>query len=145
MFIDTLAVTDFQTNCYIVTADRTSDPGEPRPCLVIDPGGEGDLILARLRHLGLRPELLVNTHGHVDHIGANADLKKAFPKLTIVVGRDDARMLGSPVRNMALFFAHWTKSPPADRLLAEGDLLEAAGVKLQVRELPDTRVATSSW
>ncbi len=132
MFIDTLVVSELQTNCYIVTAEAT----EPSSCLLIDPGGEGDLIVARLRHLRLHPELIVNTHGHVDHIGANAELKQAFPQLPIAIGRSDASMLRSPLRNMAVFLAHWTKSPPADRLLGHGDRIEAAGVTLEVREVP---------
>ena len=136
MFTETLIVTDFQTNLYIVAAETLVGAGDTRPCLLIDPGGEADLIVARLRHLGLRPELIVNTHGHADHIGANASLKQAFPDLTIAVGRADARLLGSPVRNLAVFFGRWTKSPPADRLLSDGDVVEAAGVRLLVRELP---------
>ena len=167
MFIDTLVVSELQTNCYIVqaspvssvrpacprgpsertapgasrkwprhTAEATAEATEPSSCVLIDPGGEGDLIVARLRHLHLHPELIVNTHGHVDHIGANAELKQAFPQLPIAIGRSDASMLRSPLRNMAVFLAHWTKSPPADRLLGHGDRIEAAGVTLEVREVP---------
>jgi len=136
MVTETLVVTDFQTNLYIVTADRPPGSGERGQCVLIDPGGEADLILARLRHLRLRPQLIVNTHGHADHIGANAELKRAFPESSIAVGHLDAPLLRSPVRNMALFFGRWVKSPQADRLLSEGDLLEAAGVRLLVRELP---------
>jgi glyoxylase-like metal-dependent hydrolase (beta-lactamase superfamily II) len=174
MFIETVTVTDFQTNCYIVAApcapaglagrdgptagrDRPCHiPADARPgatmpgaagpsngCLLIDPGGEADLIIARLRHLGLQPELIVNTHGHADHLGANAELKRRFPDVTIAVGSTDAHLLASPVRNLAVFFARWTKSPKPDRLLADGDLVEAARVglagtrvALRVRELP---------
>ncbi len=136
MFTETLVVTNFQTNVYIVAAEASTGSTPSGPCLLIDPGGEADLIVARLRHLGLHPELIVNTHGHADHVGANADLKHSFPGLLIAVGRADALLLGSPLRNLAVFFGRWTKSPPADRLLSDGDLLEAAGVRLLVRELP---------
>jgi len=136
MFVETLVVTDFATNCYILSAEPPGQSEDVQPSTLIDPGGEADLIMARLRHLGLHPSTIVNTHGHADHIGANAALKKAFPELTIAIGRGDARLLGSPLKNMAIFFGRWTKSPPADRLLGEGELLEAAGVGLRVRELP---------
>lgn len=149
MFVETVTVTDFQTNCYIVAAGppaRSADPGRASPaagaasaatrCLLIDPGGEADLIGARLRHLGVQPELILNTHGHADHIGANGELRRLFPQVAIAIGRTDAHLLTSPIRNLAVFFARWTKSPRADRLLADGDLVEAAGVALRVRELP---------
>lgn len=136
MFTETLVVTDFQTNLYIVTAAQPRGSGDADDCLLIDPGGEADLIVARLRHLGLRPELIVNTHGHADHIGANAQLKRSFPELSIAVGHADAPLLPSPVRNMAIFFGRWIRSPKPDRLLSDGDLLEAAGLRLLVRELP---------
>lgn len=136
MFVDTVVVTDFQTNCYIVSAQGPVPGAEPGACVLVDPGGEGDLILARLRHRGLEPELIVLTHGHADHLGANADLRARAPGLAIAVGAADAPLLESPFRNVAFLLGRWIKSPPADRLLAEGDLVEGAGLSLRVRELP---------
>jgi len=136
MFVDTIVVTSFRTNCYLVAAAAPAGSGDPEPCLLIDPGGEADLIIARLRHRGLFPELIVNTHGHGDHIGGNAGLKKRFPETPIAVGQADGKLLGSLIRNMAIFTGQWSKSPPADRLLTDGELLEVAGLRLRVRELP---------
>ena len=38
-------------------------------CIVIDPGGSPEIVGERLRKLGLKPEVIVLTHGHFDHIG----------------------------------------------------------------------------
>ncbi len=37
---------------------------------MIDPGDQGPTILRRLNELGLRPEAILLTHGHFDHVGA---------------------------------------------------------------------------
>jgi glyoxylase-like metal-dependent hydrolase (beta-lactamase superfamily II) len=37
-------------------------------------------LLPFFRKLGRGPELLVNTHGHVDHFGGNAAMRVAFPE-----------------------------------------------------------------
>ncbi|MEM6428862.1 MAG: MBL fold metallo-hydrolase [Deinococcota bacterium] len=48
-----------------------------------------DYILLALAKLELRPDLLINTHGHVDHFGGNARLKDAFPNMEIAVHKQD--------------------------------------------------------
>ena len=42
---------------------------------------------------GLTLAAIVCTHGHVDHIAGNADLKRAFPDAPIIIGTGDAAML----------------------------------------------------
>ena len=60
---------------------------------VIDPGFEPELILDVLRQNGLTLAAIVCTHGHVDHIAGNADLKAAYPDAPILIGHGDAEML----------------------------------------------------
>jgi hydroxyacylglutathione hydrolase len=69
--IDTTVVFGLQTNCYLVTDEATQE------ALVIDPGGSPEAILARVEQLGVRVVLVVNTHGHFDHIAADQDVLDA--------------------------------------------------------------------
>ena len=104
--------------------------------VVIDPGFEPEAVLDRLRAEGLTAAAILNTHGHVDHIAGNAALKAAFPDVPLVIGTGDAPMLTDPMLNLSGLAGAAVTSPPADRLLAEGDAVEAAGLRLEVLEIP---------
>jgi glyoxylase-like metal-dependent hydrolase (beta-lactamase superfamily II) len=128
--IHTIVSRPFQENTYVVWRTGRAD------ALVIDPGLEPGLILDFLREQGLTAAAVLNTHGHLDHIGGNAALKEAFPQAPLVIGAGDAKMLTDPEANLSALLELPMVSPPADRLLREGDVVEAAGVRLEVVDLP---------
>jgi glyoxylase-like metal-dependent hydrolase (beta-lactamase superfamily II) len=120
----------FAENSYLVWRDGAAE------AFVIDPGFEPDLIREALADRGLGLAAIVCTHGHVDHIAGNADLKRDFPDAPIVVGTRDAKLLTDPVANMSAAFGFDVTSPSADRLVNEGDKLAVAGIELEVFDLP---------
>jgi glyoxylase-like metal-dependent hydrolase (beta-lactamase superfamily II) len=120
----------FAENTYVVWRAGQSD------AVVIDPGFEPQPVLAKLAEERLTPRLILNTHGHVDHIAGNADLKRAFPAAPLLIGAGDAAMLTEPQLNFSAWAGVSVVSPPADRLLSEGDVVEAAGLRLEVLEIP---------
>ncbi len=61
--IETLSLGAYQTNTYLVC-----EAGSSR-CLIIDPGYEPETILAKLEALHWKPEAILLTHGHFDHVG----------------------------------------------------------------------------
>ena len=58
----TLPLGSYQTNCYLIWR-----PGETA-CAVIDPGGDPERLLQKVRDLGLSVEAILLTHGHFDHV-----------------------------------------------------------------------------
>ncbi|HOW57891.1 MAG TPA: MBL fold metallo-hydrolase, partial [Smithellaceae bacterium] len=77
---------------------------------------------------------IVNTHGHVDHIGGNEDMKK-LTGAKIIVHEADADMLTStPAMILRMFGAK--KSPPADILVKDGDIIETGNISLKVIHTP---------
>lgn len=125
-----LEVGPLETNAYLVLT------GETASGLVIDPGAEGPRIAERCRREGMEPRYVVNTHGHMDHIGGNGALLEAFPEAELCIGQDDAPALTDPQANLSAAFGLPRRSPPPDRLLADGDTLEVGGLTFEVRKSP---------
>jgi hydroxyacylglutathione hydrolase len=124
--VDRLVVGPLGTNCYIVwAATPDSEPGtpNPEPCLVIDPGAEPDRILTRLARHNLRPELIVATHCHADHIAAVGAVLEAFPEAVFAVGAEEAAWPESPAHNLSYGIGLPIRAPAPTRLLRDGDEL----------------------
>ncbi len=128
--IHTIVSQPFAENTYVVWRPGRAD------ALVIDPGLEPELILDFLSEQGLIPAALLCTHGHADHIGGNAALKRAFPQAPLVIGANDAPLLTDGVLNLSTPFGATVLSPPADVLVREGETLDYAGIALEVLDIP---------
>lgn len=128
--IHTVVSMPFQENTYVVWLKGANH------ALVIDPGLEPDLILDFLRERDLTPALILNTHGHADHIGGNEALKYAYPDVPLIIGVHEAHLLTDADANLSASFGLPITSPPADRFVEEGGIVSAAGIQLEVLEVP---------
>lgn len=133
--IDCIVVGDLMVNCYIVLHK------ESRSAVIIDPGDEADRIARRAVGLNAKIVAIVITHGHGDHIGANKELTEKFG-CPIYIGKPDAEMLTDIWLNLSAPFGMDTTSPPADRLLAEGDAVRIGTGELTVIETPGHSVGS---
>ncbi|MFA6356210.1 MAG: MBL fold metallo-hydrolase [Candidatus Omnitrophota bacterium] len=102
-----LQVGPLGANCYILGCARTKE------AVIIDPGGDAGAIRRQLERDGLKAKCVINTHGHFDHIGANAEL-------------------GLPV------YAHKADAvaSSAATCLKEGDIIKAGDLSLEVIHTP---------
>jgi hydroxyacylglutathione hydrolase len=130
LHIHTIVSLPFEENTFILWRDGNHQ------AIVIDPGLQPEWILDFLREKQLTVAAILNTHGHADHIGGNEALKEAFPTAPIVTGKNEAHLLTDAHANLSAPFGMPITSPPADKLLQEGDIIEYASIPLEVLDLP---------
>lgn len=124
-----VVVGPLDTNCYLVYCDETLD------CAVIDPGAEAERIFPLVVELGLKPVIILNTHGHIDHIGANKDVKDKF-NVPLCIHSLDSPLLEKIQEFELSFFLGAKESPPADRLLEDKDTIRFGKSSLRVVHTP---------
>ena len=129
MKYETLSVGVLETNCYLVYCPETLE------CAVVDPGAEAEKIFRLIAEKGLKPRVLLNTHGHVDHIGANKDIKDKFD-IPLYIHSADSAMLERVHQTEMAFFLGAKDSPPPDHFLKDGDKLKIGKSFLRVIHTP---------
>ncbi|HOO38964.1 MAG TPA: MBL fold metallo-hydrolase [Deltaproteobacteria bacterium] len=129
MLLSTVVVTEFMTNCFIVGDDATKE------AIVIDPGGEAGRIVQEIKNLGVEVKAVVNTHAHVDHIGALKEIKNTF-NAEIMLHNLELPILQTASRMGRLFGVSIEEPPEPDRFLADGDQVICGSLTLTVIETP---------
>lgn len=117
-------------NCWIVSASASS------PVVVVDPGGDADVILA---HVGTREvAAVVLTHGHFDHVGGAAALVEATGAPLLVHEADAARLAsdGPTGTGGAPFGFAGIVAPHPDGTVRDADVVEAGALTLEVLHTP---------
>jgi hydroxyacylglutathione hydrolase len=131
MIVTTFPVGLLQCNCTIL-----GDP-ETKQAIVVDPGDEPEKVLAALHKDGLTCVAIVNTHTHIDHVGANQALKD----------RTGARLMlheaDLPLYDNLAVQAQWMggiiQAPPraaVDEHVHHGDRIRAGGLQAEVLHTP---------
>lgn len=122
MLIKTLPVGQLETNCYVVTDEKSLS------CVVIDPGDDSNVILDYLEDNHLHCEAIFLTHGHYDHTGAVETVMEETGAPVYICPRDDARTTGYRHYSYAL--------PEGGRYYDEGDVLQIADLRFEILATP---------
>jgi glyoxylase-like metal-dependent hydrolase (beta-lactamase superfamily II) len=128
MFVKQMQVGHMAVFAYLLGDKITGD------ALVIDPADNAADIIAETKKSNLRINYIVNTHGHVDHIGGNSQIKK-LTGAKIIIHEEDAIMLTATPASMLRMFGA-TQSPPADILVRDGQLITTGNIELKVIHTP---------
>lgn len=129
MILESLPTGPLQVNCYILGCPKT------RQAAVIDPGGDVPEILALLQQHDLKLQLVINSHGHFDHVGGNRQLLAATGA-ELLLHQADSQLLASAASHAAAFGMQTDSSPPPQRLLAGGEQLVLGELLIEVLHTP---------
>jgi glyoxylase-like metal-dependent hydrolase (beta-lactamase superfamily II) len=124
-----LPVTPYQQNCSLVwdAAGRAA---------LIDPGGEAERLLAEVAARGLTLEKILLTHGHLDHVGAAAELRDALGIPIVGPQREEAFWLDLLPQQAELFGFPPTPAFTPDLWLEDGDSVEVGAIRFDVLHCP---------
>lgn len=118
-----------ETNCYLAYSENSKD------CAVIDPGADANKIIDMIERHSLDPIMIINTHGHFDHVGANKDIKKIF-NIPLLIHPFDVPMLEMAKEAAKLYGIEAENSQPPDKLIHDGDSIEIGKDSLTVIHSP---------
>jgi glyoxylase-like metal-dependent hydrolase (beta-lactamase superfamily II) len=114
-------------NCYVIRCNRAGEG------IVIDPGDEPERISDEMKAMGIRPEVILLTHGHIDHTNAASTLRKRF-RSRVVCHRLDAPMVKAKNQESLWGLAHTPCT--VDQEVSEGEILTTGGKALKVLHTP---------
>ena len=122
MLIKTLPVGDLETNCYVVTNEKTLES------VVIDPGDESNTILDYLEDNRLTCKAIFLTHGHYDHVGAVETVQEETGAPVYMNAKDDAKNI---------HFSRFPYTLPENGFYYDdGDQITVAGIDFTILSTP---------
>ena len=123
-------VTPFQQNCTLIWDPETMQGA------VVDPGGDLDRIEAAIAEVGMKPEKILLTHGHIDHAGGAAEMRERLGGIPIEGPHEAERPLLDNLDKQGEAYGIEARPVTPDRWLADGDTVTVAGHTFEVLHCP---------
>jgi glyoxylase-like metal-dependent hydrolase (beta-lactamase superfamily II) len=125
-----IPVTAFAQNCSLLWCERTGRAA------IVDPGGDVNLIDEAVSAVGVTPERILLTHGHMDHVGGTKELADRYGIPVEGPHREDSFWLDAlPAQSQMFGFPHTDAFTP-DRWLEEGDRVSVGEEEMSVLHCP---------
>lgn len=119
----------YAANCYIVYCENTKEG------IIIDPGGNGDEIMEKIKELGLKVKYIILTHGHGDHIGGLKEVREGT-KAFVLIHEKDKEMLGDAEKNLSSRMFSGSVEFIADGYVKDGDKLNFGNTTIEIIHTP---------
>ena len=125
-----IPVTPYQQNCTLLICNQSNKAA------IVDPGGDIDNILSVIKNEAAIPEIILATHGHLDHVGAVAELASRLSLPIEGPQQEDKFWLDSLSEQAQTFGFPDSGVFTPDRWLNEGDEVTVGEQKLKVIHCP---------
>lgn len=108
-----------------------------RECWIIDPGlpPQPEEIADALSRLDLKPECILLTHCHGDHIAGILPLREMLGAIPVTCPADEVDLLANPDANLSGAFGMPIVVPPPDRVVRPGDSLTLGDLEFEIRDV----------
>ncbi len=120
----------YAANCYIIYSEITGDG------IVVDPGGDIEIILGKIEENNLSIKYIVLTHGHGDHLGGGAKKLKEKLNVPVLVHEEDEELVKDANKNLSIIMDFGPVDFNPDILLKDGDAIEFGDLKAKVIHTP---------
>ena len=116
------------TNCYVAWNEQTKE------AVIVDPAAYSKKLAEFLREEGLKPQAVLLTHGHFDHIMGLDALLEEYPVPVYVHGAEKG-LIADPKTNLSLTYTNGYVFEDAT-YVTDGQKITAAGVTFEVLFTP---------
>ena len=129
MKITRLEVGEMKANCFLFSDENGKTA-------IVDPGDDAEYIISTIQRENLTPELIILTHGHVDHVMAALEMKLAF-NIPIYMHKADVFLLKN-MRKSADYYLNFDPGPPpdVDIYIKNNSRIKFGNLELEVVETP---------
>ncbi|MGR9114619.1 MAG: MBL fold metallo-hydrolase [Gammaproteobacteria bacterium] len=125
-----IPVTPFQQNCSLLICEQTGKAA------IVDPGGDIELIQDAIVQEAVTPECILITHGHLDHVGATAELTKRLAVPVLGPHKSDQFWLDAIPSQCKSFGFPASQSFSPSRWLSQGDSVTVGQEIFEVLHCP---------
>lgn len=128
IIVNNLVLGALGTNCWFLQNPENGS------MLIVDPAASPDRIAGQIRKMGGKPEAILLTHGHYDHMLAAEEVSGCF-EIPVYAHEEEQEVLKDAQKNLsALWSTAYTME--ADRTVREGEVLWLAGFEIHVLHTP---------
>ena len=127
--VEPLIVGPLFSNCYIVWDD------DNKQGVIIDPGDDPDIILEKVKELNISIKYILATHGHFDHVGAVAPLKREL-NVDFLAHEGDLFFIEDGEKSARSWGIKIEQPPKPDRFINDGERIKVGGFELEVLHTP---------